>query len=110
MSLYAIGDLHLHYQSVLKAPGQLHDQPDRVAPGRDLEMKMICHETKGMECEGILSSYLFQKKHEHPVILFFPENISFVISSPHHMEAGTFVPHAFFPRHQIMAAPPVCTH
>ena len=24
MSLYAIGDLHLHYQSVLKAPGQLH--------------------------------------------------------------------------------------
>ena len=26
MSLYAIGDLHLHYQSVLKAPGQLHDR------------------------------------------------------------------------------------
>ena len=25
MSLYAIGDLHLHYQSVLKAPGQLRD-------------------------------------------------------------------------------------
>ena len=25
MSLYAIGDLHLHFQSVLKAPGQLHD-------------------------------------------------------------------------------------
>ena len=25
MSLYALGDLHLHYQSVLKAPGQLHD-------------------------------------------------------------------------------------
>ena len=24
MSLYAIGDLHLHYQSELKAPGQLH--------------------------------------------------------------------------------------
>lgn len=24
MSLYAIGDLHLHYGSVLKAPGQLH--------------------------------------------------------------------------------------
>ena len=24
MSLYAIGDLHLHYQSVLRAPGQLH--------------------------------------------------------------------------------------
>lgn len=24
MPLYAIGDLHLHYQSVLKAPGQLH--------------------------------------------------------------------------------------
>ncbi len=24
MSLYAIGDLHLHYQSVLKAPGQLN--------------------------------------------------------------------------------------
>ena len=26
MSLYAIGDLHLHYQSVLKARGQLHDR------------------------------------------------------------------------------------
>ncbi|MCR4855947.1 MAG: metallophosphoesterase [Erysipelotrichaceae bacterium] len=25
MSLYAIGDLHLHYQSQLKAPGQLND-------------------------------------------------------------------------------------
>ena len=24
MGLYAIGDLHLHYQSVLRAPGQLH--------------------------------------------------------------------------------------
>ena len=26
MSLYAIGDLHLHYQSLLKAPGLLHDR------------------------------------------------------------------------------------
>ena len=26
MGLYAIGDLHLHYQSVLKAPGQLRDR------------------------------------------------------------------------------------
>ena len=26
MALYAIGDLHLHYQSELKAPGQLHDR------------------------------------------------------------------------------------
>ena len=26
MSLYAIGDLHLHFQSELKAPGQLHDK------------------------------------------------------------------------------------
>ena len=26
MSLYAIGDLHLHFQSVLKAQGQLHDR------------------------------------------------------------------------------------
>ena len=26
MSLYAIGDLHLHYHSVLKAPNQLHDR------------------------------------------------------------------------------------
>ena len=25
MSLFALGDLHLHYQSELKAPGQLHD-------------------------------------------------------------------------------------
>ena len=26
MALYVIGDLHLHFQSVLKAPGQLHDR------------------------------------------------------------------------------------
>ncbi len=26
MSLYAIGDLHLHFQSELRAPGQLHDR------------------------------------------------------------------------------------
>ena len=26
MALYAIGDLHLHYQSILKAPGQLYDR------------------------------------------------------------------------------------
>ena len=26
MSLYAIGDLHLHFQSELKAPGQLHEK------------------------------------------------------------------------------------
>ena len=26
MSLYAIGDLHLHYRSVLRVPGQLHDR------------------------------------------------------------------------------------
>ena len=26
MSLFAIGDLHLHYKSVLRAPGQLHDR------------------------------------------------------------------------------------
>ncbi|MBQ6545505.1 MAG: metallophosphoesterase, partial [Lachnospiraceae bacterium] len=26
MALYAIGDLHLHFQSELKAPGQLHDR------------------------------------------------------------------------------------
>ena len=26
MSLYAIGDLHLHFQSELKAPGQLHER------------------------------------------------------------------------------------
>ena len=26
MSLYAIGDLHLHYQSVLKNPAQIHDR------------------------------------------------------------------------------------
>ena len=26
MSLYAISDLHLHFQSELKAPGQLHDR------------------------------------------------------------------------------------
>ena len=25
MSLFAIGDLHLHFQSELKAPGQLHE-------------------------------------------------------------------------------------
>ncbi len=39
MSLYAIGDLHLHYQSVLKAPGQLHD---KVWKNHEEKLKKYC--------------------------------------------------------------------
>ncbi|MBR2729746.1 MAG: metallophosphoesterase [Lachnospiraceae bacterium] len=39
MSLYAIGDLHLHYQSVLKAPGQLHG---RVWKNHEEKFKKNC--------------------------------------------------------------------
>ncbi len=39
MSLYAIGDLHLHFQSELKAPGQLHD---RVWKNHEEKLKKNC--------------------------------------------------------------------
>ena len=39
MSLYAIGDLHLHYQSVLKAPGQLQD---RVWKNHEEKLRKNC--------------------------------------------------------------------
>ena len=39
MSLYAIGDLHLHYQSVLKAPGQLHG---RIWKNHEEKFRMNC--------------------------------------------------------------------
>ena len=39
MALYAIGDLHLHYQSVLKAPGQLKD---RVWKNHEEKFKKNC--------------------------------------------------------------------
>ena len=39
MALYAIGDLHLHYQSVLKAPGQLKD---RVWKNHEEKFRKIC--------------------------------------------------------------------
>ena len=39
MSLYAIGDLHLHYQSVLKAPGQLHE---RVWKNHEEKLRKNC--------------------------------------------------------------------
>ena len=39
MSLYAIGDLHLHYQSELKAPGQLKD---RVWRDHERKFKANC--------------------------------------------------------------------
>ena len=42
MSLYAIGDLHLHYQSVLKAPGQLHD---RVWKNHEEKFRKNCQKT-----------------------------------------------------------------
>ncbi len=40
MSLYAIGDLHLHYQSVLKAPNQLHD---RAWKNHEEKFKKYCN-------------------------------------------------------------------
>ncbi|MCR4655358.1 MAG: metallophosphoesterase [Lachnospiraceae bacterium] len=39
MSLFAIGDLHLHFQSELKAPNQMHD---RVWKGHEKRFKKIC--------------------------------------------------------------------
>ena len=42
MSLYAIGDLHLHYQSVLKAPGQLHS---RVWKNHEEKFRKNCAKT-----------------------------------------------------------------
>ena len=39
MSLYAIGDLHLHFRSVLKAPGQLHG---RVWKNHDEKFRKNC--------------------------------------------------------------------
>ena len=41
MSLYAIGDLHLHFQSVLKASGQLHD---RVWKKHEQKFQKYCRE------------------------------------------------------------------
>ncbi len=46
MSLYAIGDLHLHYQSVLKAPGQLHD---RVWKNHEEKFRKNCGKTISAE-------------------------------------------------------------
>ena len=42
MSLYAIGDLHLHYQSVLRAPGQLHE---RVWKNHEEKFLLNCKKT-----------------------------------------------------------------
>ena len=39
MSLFAIGDLHLHFQSKLKAPGQLHDP---VWKNHDVKFRQNC--------------------------------------------------------------------
>ena len=39
MSLYAIGDLHLHFQSELKEPGQLHD---RVWKNHEQKLQKYC--------------------------------------------------------------------
>lgn len=39
MALYAIGDLHLHFQSVLRAPGQLHG---RVWKNHEEKFRKIC--------------------------------------------------------------------
>ena len=46
MSLYAIGDLHLHYQSVLKAPAQLHD---RVWKNHEEKFRKNCEKLIGDE-------------------------------------------------------------
>ena len=42
VSLYAIGDLHLHYQSQLKAPGQLHE---RVWKKHEEKFRKYCSKT-----------------------------------------------------------------
>ena len=52
MSLYAIGDLHLHYQSVLKAPGQLHG---RIWKNHEEKFRMNCAKTVADQDTLILS-------------------------------------------------------
>ena len=44
MSLYAIGDLHLHFQAVLKAPAQLHD---RVWKNHEEKFRKNCEKLVG---------------------------------------------------------------
>ena len=46
MSLYAIGDLHLHFQSALKAQAQLHDKlwKDHEEKFRRNCLRMLCNE------------------------------------------------------------------
>ena len=46
MSLYVLGDLHLHYQSELKAPGQLHD---KVWKNHEEKFKKNCEKLIGPE-------------------------------------------------------------
>ena len=46
MSLYAIGDLHLHFQSVLKSPGQLHG---RVWKKHEEKFRKNCSKLIGPE-------------------------------------------------------------
>ena len=46
MGLYAIGDLHLHFQSELKAPSQLHD---RVWQDHERKFKANCEGLMGEE-------------------------------------------------------------
>ena len=46
MSLYAIGDLHLHFQSELKAPGQLYN---RVWKNHDEKLRKNCGKMIGPE-------------------------------------------------------------
>ena len=46
MSLYAIGDLHLHFQSELKNPAQLRD---RLWKGHEKKVKKYCEELIGPE-------------------------------------------------------------
>lgn len=46
MSLYAIGDLHLHYRSVLKAPGQLHS---RIWKNHEEKFRKNCGKTVAEE-------------------------------------------------------------
>ena len=46
MGLFAIGDLHLHYQSVLRAPGQLHE---RVWKNHEEKFRKNCGKTVTQE-------------------------------------------------------------
>jgi hypothetical protein len=60
MSLFAIGDLHLHFQSELKAPGQLHEP---VWKNHDVKLRQNCEKLiKPDDTLGLVGDHSWGKK------------------------------------------------